>query len=69
MIVVVVAGGLPAGNRHFSSSGMFNACCSIKHAMWTSSSSEYACAEKAQEPIELARLDSLPASREDRDLA
>ena len=63
-----VARVLLAGIRHFSSSGMSKACCNIKAAMWTSSSSEKSCAEKAHEPIEFAKIDSLLDSRAGRDL-
>ena len=47
---------------------MSNACCNIKAAIWTSSSSEKPCAEKAHEPIELATVDSLLGSRAGKDL-
>ena len=47
---------------------MSKACCNINDAMWTSSSSLYSCAENDQEPIELAKSDSLLDSRVDSDL-
>lgn len=47
---------------------MSKACCNIKAAIWTSSSSKKSCAEKAHEPIELASVDSLLGSRVGRDL-
>lgn len=41
----------PVGIRHFSTSGISNACSSINKAAWRSSSSLKACAEKAQVPM------------------
>ena len=51
--------GLPAGSRHFSSSGICRACASMRKAAYTSSSSSRECAEKSHRLTASAMASSL----------
>ena len=54
--------GLPAGSRHFSSSGICRVCASMRKAAYTSSSSSRECAEKSHRLIASAMASSFAES-------